>query len=100
MCFDGKRNLLEALIQEEMGHLGQSNDLFLMMGSSYDFELKFLILTEAKFLSGGHEEFANEDTVGTLVTGICSSGVESHLCCTEFPLSSVISEVFPLLLTP
>lgn len=87
-----------------MGRLGQNKDLLLMKSSSSDLKLKFLILTEAKFHSGGHEEmgleFANEDTVATLVIGISTSGMESHLCCTEFPLSSVTSEDFPLLLTP
>lgn len=53
------------------------------------------------FLSGVHDktglEFANEDAVATLVVGISTSGVRSHLCCTEFALSSVTCEGFPQL---
>lgn len=58
--------------------------------------------TEAMFLSGFHTEtglgFADEDAVATLV-GRSAVGVESHLCCTESPLSSVVCGGFPWLLS-
>lgn len=65
-------------------------------------ELGSLIPTEAMFLSGFHEEmsleFADEDAVVALV-GISAACMQSHLCCTEFPLSSVVCGGFPWLLS-
>jgi len=34
VCLSGKRNLLEVVILEEKGHLGQSKDLFLKKNDS------------------------------------------------------------------
>lgn len=65
-------------------------------------ELGSLIPTEAMFLSGFHEEmslqFAAADAVEALV-GISAAGMQSHLCCTGFPLSSVLRGGFPWLLS-
>lgn len=62
-----------------------------------------LIPTEATFLPGFHTdtglEFANKDAVATLFVGISAAGVQSHLCHTEFPLSSVVCGGFPWLLS-
>lgn len=62
-----------------------------------------MIPTEAMFPSGFHKEtgleFADEDAVATLVVGISAAGMQTHLCCTEFPLSSVVCEGFPWLLS-
>lgn len=67
------------------------------MTPSCDLKLGFLILTKAMFLSGVCEktglECADDDTVANLV-GISTSGMQRHLCCTEFPLGSVTYKGF------
>lgn len=74
-----------------------------MVISSHRMESGSLIPTEAMFPSGFHKEtgleFADEDAVATLVVGISAAGMQTHLCCPEFPLSSVVCEGFPWLLS-
>lgn len=73
-----------------------------MVISSHRMESGSSILSEAMFVSGFHTEtgleFADEDAVAALV-GISAAGMESQLCCTEFPLSSVVCGGFPWLLS-
>lgn len=73
------------------------------MISSHRMESGSSIPIEAMSLSGFHTEtdlgFADEAAVAALVVGISAAGMENHLCCMEFPLSSVVCGGFPWLLS-